>query len=355
MIEQIQPGDIDRVILHWDGGGAYPSSVSIKAYNALIDQDSRIHKGRFSADDNIDTSDGIYAAHTLHANTKAFGLALCGMHGAREHPLVLGSAPINEEQFIASAKLAAKVLRAAALPVAEHTALSHAEVESVLGIRQRGKWDITVLPWRSDIRGAKAIGDYWRHLIRQEMGDEPVVYVTDPHTTLRMGNRTPSQRVRIMQHRLAELGYHNGRADGLFGRRTRAAVLAFQADHDLSADGVAGPITLAALYANEVEIRPERAVTERDLREAGSRTIQNADNLKSAGIATMAIPSAATVLENLEIFSEAGTWLEKGQELLFNFWPILLFIGLGLFIWYFAQSQITARVDDARSGANSAR
>ncbi|MBS6862098.1 MAG: spore cortex-lytic enzyme [Clostridiales bacterium] len=53
--------------------------------------------------------------------------------------------------------------------------------------------------------------------------------------------------VRKIQTRLKELGYDPGSVDGIFGEKTRKAVVAFQRDNGLSQDGIAGPKTLAAL------------------------------------------------------------------------------------------------------------
>ena len=50
-----------------------------------------------------------------------------------------------------------------------------------------------------------------------------------------------------IQQRLQELGYDPGTADGIFGTRTQQAVLAFQRDYGLTADGIVGEKTLAAL------------------------------------------------------------------------------------------------------------
>lgn len=63
--------------------------------------------------------------------------------------------------------------------------------------------------------------------------------------------------VRRLQQRLMELGYELPRygADGEFGRETEAAVKAYQADMGLTADGIAGERTLAALYADEADER----------------------------------------------------------------------------------------------------
>lgn len=53
--------------------------------------------------------------------------------------------------------------------------------------------------------------------------------------------------VTSIQQRLQELGYSPGTADGIYGARTKNAVIAFQRDYGLDDDGIAGPKTLEAL------------------------------------------------------------------------------------------------------------
>ena len=50
-----------------------------------------------------------------------------------------------------------------------------------------------------------------------------------------------------LQARLKLLGFDPGPIDGAMGRRTTAAIIAFQQSRGLTADGVVGPITLTAL------------------------------------------------------------------------------------------------------------
>jgi peptidoglycan hydrolase-like protein with peptidoglycan-binding domain len=59
-----------------------------------------------------------------------------------------------------------------------------------------------------------------------------------------VGDRGPE--VVALQQRLNDLGAQLT-VDGIFGTGTRAAVMTFQVAHDLIADGVAGPLTRAAL------------------------------------------------------------------------------------------------------------
>ncbi len=59
--------------------------------------------------------------------------------------------------------------------------------------------------------------------------------------------RGGSDRVRDVQRRLTRLGYRPGRADGLYGPRTQAAVIAFQRKHGLARTGTVGPATRVAL------------------------------------------------------------------------------------------------------------
>lgn len=82
----------------------------------------------------------------------------------------------------------------------------------------------------------------------------PVIEVTPTPTpaaehnyhTLRKGDQGPD--VVTLQQALAELGYLNGAADGNFGTGTQTAVKNFQKDRGLDADGIAGRMTLEALY-----------------------------------------------------------------------------------------------------------
>jgi peptidoglycan hydrolase-like protein with peptidoglycan-binding domain len=63
---------------------------------------------------------------------------------------------------------------------------------------------------------------------------------------LRRGSPSGSD-VEALQVVLDQLGYSPGPLDGQFGRRTEAAVRAFQADHQLAADGLVGPLTWTAI------------------------------------------------------------------------------------------------------------
>ena len=61
------------------------------------------------------------------------------------------------------------------------------------------------------------------------------------------GAPAEAQRVRVLQRKLRQLGWAPGRVDGLFGPRTEAAVLRFQAASGLVVDGAAGPQVWKAL------------------------------------------------------------------------------------------------------------
>lgn len=59
--------------------------------------------------------------------------------------------------------------------------------------------------------------------------------------------------VKQLQQRLKDLGYYSGDVDGQYGAGTQTAVTAFQAQHGLKADGVAGEQTLAMLYSGSAQ------------------------------------------------------------------------------------------------------
>lgn len=72
------------------------------------------------------------------------------------------------------------------------------------------------------------------------------VQVVAGHHVLRDGTRGPA--VQLLQEKLHEMGYQV-EVDGVFGRQTQLAVMAFQTHRQLGADGRVGPQTAAALDA----------------------------------------------------------------------------------------------------------
>lgn len=106
----------------------------------------------------------------------------------------------------------------------------------------------------------------------------------DENTYLRKGNS--SSDVRKMQERLISLGYLSGNPTGTFDEATEDAVIAFQKRNCSYSDGVAGPLTLKALYSSSAKSTSTAAgIIGTTLQEgsegSGVRTLQT--KLKSLG------------------------------------------------------------------------
>lgn len=69
-----------------------------------------------------------------------------------------------------------------------------------------------------------------------ELGDDTLTRLGDQNAT-----------VTQIQNILSSNGYPTGGVDGIFGEKTRQAVIAFQSSQGLQADGIVGPQTWAAL------------------------------------------------------------------------------------------------------------
>jgi peptidoglycan hydrolase-like protein with peptidoglycan-binding domain len=80
--------------------------------------------------------------------------------------------------------------------------------------------------------------------------DAPVLLSQSFGDTLRLGDS--GEAVTQLQLRLAELGYFDGPTSGIFGQATEAAVIQFQQDNRLEADGIVGPATQSALGVTPV-------------------------------------------------------------------------------------------------------
>jgi len=138
-----------RIICHWTAGGYRASSTDRKHYHFMIEDDGKIVEGIHSIADNDSTADRKYAAHTLRCNTGSIGLSVCCMGGAtRTNP---GRFPMTELQWRRMAEVAAELCRRYKIAVTSKTVLGHFEVERLLGIQQRGKWDPGFLPWEPGV------------------------------------------------------------------------------------------------------------------------------------------------------------------------------------------------------------
>ncbi len=69
-----------------------------------------------------------------------------------------------------------------------------------------------------------------------------------PAAVLKQGSS--GDTVKELQRRLKRWGYYSGSVDGVFGAATKKAVVAFQKKNGLTADGVVGKATFAALGMN---------------------------------------------------------------------------------------------------------
>lgn len=66
-------------------------------------------------------------------------------------------------------------------------------------------------------------------------------------------NGAQGSEVEKLQSRLKELGFYEGEVDGQFGNGTRNAVILFQTQHGLEADGIVGPATKELIYSSQAQ------------------------------------------------------------------------------------------------------
>lgn len=165
--------------------------------------------------------------------------------------------------------------------------------------------------------------------------------------------------LKAAQKRLLELGYTEvGTPDGKWGTKTRAAVLAFRADHEMPLVAKIDDAFLAALMVAEPrEVAPGRQnATIDDLREKGSRIIGAADNATGGAVVLGGASGVGVALQGIEVLSDR---LDSAKGLLDRIEPIkeaLIAAGpwvLGavtVFILWQLYKAKRFRLDDHRSG-----
>lgn len=158
-----------RIIVHWTAGANKASKTDKEHYHILIEGDGKLVRGDPSIALNDAPLKQGYAAHTLRLNSDSIGVSLCGMAGAKESPFNPGKHPITEVQWEVLPLVLADLCRVYSIPVTPKTVLSHAEVQPTLGVKQRGKWDITRLPWDLSVNGPIAVGDLFRNATQRRL------------------------------------------------------------------------------------------------------------------------------------------------------------------------------------------
>ena len=153
---------MQRIIVHWNAGSQKASALDKKHYHILIQGDGSLVRGDRTIADNVSTADGVYAAHTLNCNAGSIAVALLGMAGAKQSPFDPGKSPITRAEWDKLPAVLADLCRRYAINVTPRTVLSHAEVQGTLGIKQKGKWDIAILPFDTSLNTAKKVGDAFR-------------------------------------------------------------------------------------------------------------------------------------------------------------------------------------------------
>lgn len=176
------PGKPKRVICHWTAGGYTASLHDREHYHALIewrDGEAHIVAGVPIVNNMAALGPGIptyhgedaphgYAPHTRDFNSWSIGYAICGMFSALDRGNI-GDFPIRPEQVDILIGLCATTAAAFGLEVTEDTFFTHFEAQSIHGVTQRGKWDITVIPWLLEELGPDDVGPWLRAQVRERL------------------------------------------------------------------------------------------------------------------------------------------------------------------------------------------
>ena len=193
---------------------------------------------------------------------------------------------------------------------------------------------------------------------------EPIAGATEEAASgvsgLRQGDK--GGEVKRLQERLAELGFATGPADGVFGVLTARALTAFQAEHGLKVDGIAGPRTLEVMAASAKAPGPHNDIGPKDLPKSttlhalkwGRRTVNagltflglnEVDNQAGLGLVDAAVSKVEQTKGLAERISALGIGLPSAHAV-----SLLAALGAGAALLYFINRAEFGRVLAARKG-----
>ena len=118
-------------------------------------------------------------------------------------------------------------------------------------------------------------------------------------STLTVGSK--GEKVRQLQQALIDLGFLSGKADGIFGKLTEAAVVKFQKANNLVADGLAGTKTQSVLFAaqNIGTSQPQQTQSQSSVPEYAPAVSSSSSETSSASSASAASSSNVSSSGNL--------------------------------------------------------
>lgn len=161
---------IHRIHWHWTAGANGIIELEREHYNAVVDGQGRVHDGKWRIETQADYRAGHYgASHTLNANTGAGSVAIDCMAAANESPFRWGSNHMTWHHINGMLDWTAMQCRAFDIPVSKWSTLSHSEIQPTLGIRQRWKWDINILPDMDAPGDAVEVGNRLREMLLTRM------------------------------------------------------------------------------------------------------------------------------------------------------------------------------------------
>lgn len=163
---------IDGIVVHWTAGAYGLNSVEDGSYNYIVQPDGTVQEGDFdlaAQTPPLVHSPRSYAAHTRQFNSYRAGVSMDAMGDAKERPFTAGRWPVTQAQVEATARLCAAILNHYGLPLTRKTCCTHAEVPTIHGVAQPGKWDVRWLPGMSLPGDAVDVGDDFRATVRKYM------------------------------------------------------------------------------------------------------------------------------------------------------------------------------------------
>jgi len=182
-------------------------------------------------------------------------------------------------------------------------------------------------------------------------------------------------QVEVLQRRLKELNYGTGAVDQVFGPATARAVAAFKLDHkrrtgeEMEPDEIVGSKTWHQLNAGEPVVYANReGATAKDLKDAGSETVREADGTRELAGGVVAVTVANEVANSpgaVDAVTSAFSWAPSLHSTLV---PVISAVSWGVknlawvativmaaLIWRKHGKVIAARVRDYVRGFNLGR